>query len=282
MKIAVCSASGKLGAAVVKELIKAIGADSVIAIARKTEKASHLGVEVRKGDFNSKDDFEKALKGVDRVLLVSGMDKPENRIKQHRNVIEAAKLNGLDKLVYTSIVGDEEDTAFSPIVKSNRQTEEDVRNSGLNYSIGRNGIYIEPDLEYIDTYLKEGGITNCADEGKCTYTSKTELAHAYSQLLLKDQLNGKTLNLVGEGITQTELADSINQVYNTDLSFKNMSVEDYKAERVEALGDFLGTVIADIYEGIKNGANDVHSDFEKVTGRPHKKVLQMIEEFKSK
>ena len=282
MKIAICSASGKLGAAVVKELIKAIGADSVIAIARTTEKASHLGVEVRKGDYNSKDDFEKALKGVDRVLLVSGMDKPENRIKQHRNVIEAAKLNGLDKLVYTSIVGDEEDTAFSPIVKSNRQTEEDVRNSGLNYSIGRNGIYIEPDLEYIDTYIKEGGITNCADEGKCTYTSRTELAHAYSQLLLKDQLNGEKLNLVGEGITQTELADSINQVYNTDLSFKNMSVEDYKAERVEALGDFLGTIIAGIYEGIKNGANDVPSDFEKVTGRPHKKVLKMIKEFKNK
>lgn len=282
MKIAICSASGKLGAAVVKELIKAIGADSVIAIARTTEKASHLGVEVRKGDYNSIDDFEKALKGVDRVLLVSGMDKPENRIKQHRNVIEAAKLNGLDKLVYTSIVGDEEDTAFSPIVKSNRQTEEDVRNSGLNYSIGRNGIYIEPDLEYIDTYIKEGGITNCADEGKCTYTSRTELAHAYSQLLLKDQLNGEKLNLVGEGITQTELADSINQVYNTDLSFKNMSVEDYKAERVEALGDFLGTIIAGIYEGIKNGANDVPSDFEKVTGRPHKKVLKMIKEFKNK
>ena len=282
MKIAICSASGKLGAAVVKELIKAIGADSVIAIARTTEKASHLGVEVRKGDYNSIDDFEKALKGVDRVLLVSGMDKPENRIKQHRNVIEAAKLNGLDKLVYTSIVGDEEDTAFSPIVESNRQTEEDVRNSGLNYSIGRNGIYIEPDLEYIDTYIKEGGITNCADEGKCTYTSRTELAHAYSQLLLKDQLNGEKLNLVGEGITQTELADSINQVYNTDLSFKNMSVEDYKAERVEALGDFLGTIIAGIYEGIKNGANDVPSDFEKVTGRPHKKVLKMIKEFKNK
>jgi len=33
------------------------------------------------------------------------------------------------------------------------------------------------------------------------------------------------------------------------------------------LGDFIGTVIAGIYQGIKNGANDISSDFEKVTGR---------------
>lgn len=61
------------------------------------------------------------------------MDNPQKRIQQHRNVIEAAKENGVQKIVYTSIVGDEVETAFSPIIKSNRQTENDVRESGLNW-----------------------------------------------------------------------------------------------------------------------------------------------------
>ncbi len=281
MKIAVTSASGQLGSAIVKQLIKDIGKENVVGIARTPEKAKHLGIEIRKGDYNSRSDFDEALKGINAVLLVSGMDKPENRIQQHRNVIEAAKQNGVQKIVYTSIVGDENKTAFSPVVKSNRQTEEDVRNSGLQYVIGRNGIYIEPDLDYIDTYVKEGGITNCAADGRCTYTSRGELGYAYAKMLVNNDLNGRTLNLVGEGITQAQLAEYINQVFGTDLEFTSISVVDYKKERQAALGDFLGTIIAGIYEGIKNGANDVPSDYRKAAGRPHKSLLEIMEEIKN-
>lgn len=276
MKIAVTSASGQLGAAITRSLIKEIGTENVVAIARTPSKAEGLGVEVRRGDYNKSEEFNEALKGIDKVLLVSGMDDPQKRIPQHRNVIEAAKQNGVKKIVYTSIVGDEKNTAFSPVVASNRQTEEDIRDSGLDYVIGRNGIYIEPDLEYIDTYVKEGGIVNCAADGICTYTSREELGFAYAQMLLNDALNGETLNLVGEGITQAQLAAYINEVYGTDLSYRSISVAEYKNERQTALGEFLGTIIAGIYEGIRNGANDVTSDFEKAAGRPHKSALELI------
>jgi NAD(P)H dehydrogenase (quinone) len=63
-------------------------------------------------------------------------------------VIEAAKFSGVKKIEYTSIVGDEQNSAFGPVVQSNRQNEKDVQNSGLECVIGRNGIYLEPDLEY--------------------------------------------------------------------------------------------------------------------------------------
>ncbi len=279
MKIAVTSASGKLGASIVKHLVRLIGKDNVIGIARTPEKAKHLGVEIRKGDYNNREDFNSALKGVDKVLLVSGMDEPQKRIEQHRNVIEAAKQNGVQKIVYTSIVGSETGTAFSPVVNSNRQTEEDVRNSGLQWIIGRNGIYIEPDLEYVDTYVKEGEIRNCAADGKCGYTSREELGFAYAQMLYNDKLNNQTYNLLGEAITQTQLAEYINEVYKTDLKYTSVGVDEYKQERQEALGEFMGTVIAGIYEGIKNGANEVPSDFESAAGRSHKAPLEMITDY---
>lgn len=280
MKIAVTSANGKLGSTIVKQLIEQIGRENVIGIARTPSKAEHLGVEVRKGDYHSREEFDKALQNVDAVMLLSGMDAPDKRIGQHRNVIEAAKANGVKKIVYTSIIGAESDTAFSPIVQSNRQTEEDVRNSGLNWAIGRNGIYIEPDLEYLDTYVKEGEIRNCAGDGKCGYTSRTELAYAYTQMLLKDEHNGQTYNLTGASITQSQLADLINQVYGTDLKYNAVSIEEYKQERIADLGEFLGTVIAGIYEGMKRGVNDVPSDFEKAAGRAHSSPLEMIRRFK--
>lgn len=281
MKIAVTSASGKLGASIIKHLISEIGKENVIGVARTTKRAEHLGVEIRKGDYNNAKQLNLAFKGVDAVLLVSGMDEPQKRIIQHRNVIEAAKHNGVKKIVYTSIVGAEENNAFSPIVQTNRQTEEDIKDSGLEWVIGRNGIYIEPDLEYLDTYVKEGEITNCAGDGKCTYTSREELGYAYSKMLVEDKHNNNTYNLVGKGITQSQLADSINQVYDTDLVFNSVSFEVYLAERTIELGDFIGTVIAGIYQGINEGANDVPSDFEKAAGRPHLSPIEMMKLFKS-
>ena len=269
MTIAVTAASGHLGRVISIALVDQIGSGNVVAIVRTPEKAQDLGIEIRKGDYNSRADFDTALKGVETVLLVSGMDAPDKRIGQHRNVIEAAKAAGVSKIVYTSIQGADDGNAFSPIVQSNRQTEQDVRDSGLDWVIGRNGIYIEPDVEYLDTYIAAGEIANCAGDGKCGYTTRDELAKAYACMLTEDRHNGQTYNLHGSVLSQSELVDHFNQAFGTNLEFRNMSVEDYRAERIKELGDFLGTVIAGIYEGIRAGVLDVPSDFERAAGHPH-------------
>ena len=281
MKIAVTSATGQLGSSIIKHMIKEVGIKNVIGIARTPEKANHLGIEIRKGDYNSRKEFDVALKGVHKVLLVSGFDEPKKRIQQHRNVIEAAKFNGVKKIVYTSIIGDEEKTTFSPVVRSNRQTETDIRNSELEWVIGRNGIYIEPDIDYIDNYVKKGEIKNCAGDGKCAYTSRAELGFAYAKMLLNANHNGQIFNLVGEPISQSKLAEYINQVYNTKLVYNPVSVKEYSIERKEALGDFYGSIISGIYEGIHNGTYNVKSDYQKAAGRSHNTAIEMIRALKN-
>lgn len=269
MKIAVTAASGKLGKEIVKATVALVGNENVIGLARTPEKAKDLGIEIRPGDYNDKTALETSLKGIDVVLLVSGMDKPEKRIGQHRNVIAAAKTNGVQKIVYTSVQGAEEDTAFSPIIQSNRQTEEDVRNSGMNWAIGRNGIYIEPDIEYIETYKSLGSIVNCAGDGKCGYTTRPELAYAYAKMLTENQHHGQTYNLHGEAITQYQLADYLNYAYGTKLVYKPITVEVFRQNCIAELGDFLGTVIAGIYQGIRDGKSNNPSHYQKATGREH-------------
>ncbi len=268
MTIAVTAASGHLGAAIIKAL-RELGMDSVVGLARTPAKAKYLNVEMRMGDYNSPDDLIASLQGVDSVLLVSGMDAPNKRIEQHRNVIRAAKAAGVRKIVYTSVQGAESGTAFSPIIASNRQTEQDVRESGLDWAIGRNGIYIEPDVEYIDTYKKAGTIANCAGNGRCGYTTRPELGYAYASMLIEDKHNGQTYNLHGNLLTQSELASHFNDAFGTTFTYAPMTVDEYRKERVAELGDFIGGVIAGIYEGISMGANDNPSQFFEATGREH-------------
>ena len=269
MKIAVTAASGKLGSAIVEATVNLTSKDQVVALARTPERALGLGVEVRAGDYEDAEQLEQSLQGVDVVLLVSGMDDPDKRIGQHRNVIEAAKKAGVRKIVYTSVQGAEENTAFSPVIQSNRQTEQDVRESGLEWVNGRNGIYIEPDIEYIESYKKAGGIFNCAGEGRCGYTTREELGYAYARMLVEDKHNGNTYNLHGDAITQAQLTDYMNGAFGSDLTFKSMSVEEFRLDRVSELGDFIGTVIAGIYQGILEGKSDNPSHFEQAAGRKH-------------
>lgn len=269
MKIAITAASGQLGKEIVKASIALLTRDNVIGLARTPDKAKNLGVEIRPGDYNDKNVLEESLRSVDTLLLVSGMDDPKKRIEQHRNVIQAAQNSGVKKIVYTSVQGADENTAFSPIIQSNRQTEQDIRSSGLDWVIGRNGIYIEPDIEYIETYKESGGIFNCAGDGKCGYTTRPELAYAYARMLTEDTHNSQIYNLHGEAITQYQLAEYLNSAFGTDLTYTPMSVEEYRKERVAELGEFLGTVISGIYQGIREGKADNPSHFYEAAGREH-------------
>lgn len=269
MTIAITSVSGQLGAAISRALIDMNPAGNIVGLARSPEKVKNLAVDVRPGDYADPQQLQTSLQGVDTLLLVSGNAAPDERIGQHRNVIEAARTAGVSKLVYTSVQGAEDGTAFSPVVQSNRQTEADVRNCGLEWVIGRNGIYIEPDVEYIDSYRKAGEIANSAGDGRCAYTTRAELAVAYAHMLTETRHKGCTYNLHGDLITQAQLADYMNRAFGTELQYRAMSHEAFKADRIAELGDFMGTVIAGIYQGIRDGALDHPSDFERAAGRAH-------------
>lgn len=269
MKIAVTAANGRLGSEIIKKLLLELSPDRVVGLARTPAKAQGLGVEVRPGDYNDKSQFDAALQDIDTVILISGMDPPDKRIENHRNVIHAAQEAGVQKIVYASIIGADSGTTFAPIVASNRRTEEDIRENSLQWVIGRNGLYIEPDVEYLDNYIREGKIANCAADGKCSYTTRSELAHAYAKLATHKKYNGATYVLAGEAITQQQLTDLFNAYFGLSLVYEPMSVDTYQQERTEALGEFLGTIISGIYAGIRDGSFDAVPDYEAATDRPH-------------
>lgn len=269
MKIAVTTAGGGLGSAIIEQLKSELPTENIIGLARTPHKAAHLGVDIRPGDYGKPEDLESSLQGVDAVLLVSSMNDPQERIGLHRNVISAAKNAGVKKIVYTSIFGEELDFGFNPIIASNRQTEADIRESGLHWVNGRNGLYIEPDVEYLDVYKKEGKIANSAGDGRCSYTIRAKLAFAYARMLQDDKHNGQTYTLCGQAITQAKLVEYFNTTFGIHLIYEPMSVAAYTTERQKELGTHMGTIIGGIYEGIRLGKMDVNSDYEKAAGRPH-------------
>ena len=113
-------------------------AHDIIALARSPEKAAGLGIEVREADYDRPEMLEPALRGVDTLLLISASEIGK-RAAQHHNVIEAAKRSDVKRIVYTSLL--HADTSPIGLAGEHRATEEEIKASGVPYTILRNGWY---------------------------------------------------------------------------------------------------------------------------------------------
>jgi len=287
MKVAVTAAGGNLGHAILKYLVAEIGAANVVAVARSPKKVTIPEIEKRSGDYNSVDELTEAFNGIDSVVMISAPVGDWDRIPMHRNVINAAKAAGVSKMVFTSIVGSgiEKDTWFWPTQLVNRQAEADLQESGLDWVVARNGLYLEKDLAHIVHSRDVGVYRNIVADGLAGYITVDELAYATAKLATNDAANGQVYDLVGDSLSQAGLVELANQVYGMDVRYQTISDEENIAElmkdpKIAARGEYVAKMLTGCFQAVRVGAFNVESDFERAAGRPVKPTLQMIEELR--
>lgn len=139
--IAITGASGQLGRLVIQSLLERVPAEQIVALVRDPGKVQDLaarGVVVRTADYNQPATLTAALKGVDKLLLISS-NELGNRAAQHRAVIDAAKAAGVTLLAYTSVL--HADTSILGLAAEHRDTEAALKASGVPHVLLRNGWY---------------------------------------------------------------------------------------------------------------------------------------------
>lgn len=287
MKIAVTAASGRLGHAILRELRARTELQNIVAVARSVGKVEVSGIEKRHGDYDSVLSMVTALSGIDTVVLISAPVGDWDRVRMHRNVIDAARQAGVRKIVYTSVVGNglEQGTWFWNTQQINRQTEEDLKVSGLQWVVARNGLYLEMDLRHIIHATESGVYRNVAGDGQCGYISINELAVATARLAMGEQHNGQTYSLVGPNMTQSGLVELANEVFGIKVRYETISDEEniailMKDGKIASRGIDVARMLTGCFQCIRVGAFDVPSDFEQAAGRPVKTTRQMMEELR--
>jgi NAD(P)H dehydrogenase (quinone) len=289
MKIAVTAASGRLGHAILGYLGDEIGTDNVVAVARSPEKIDVPGIETRRGDYQSIDEIASACDGVDTVIMISApVTKGTDRVAMHRNVIEGAKRAGVRRMLFTSVIGNgkEKGTMFFATQKVNRQAEYDLQESGTEWIVARNALYLELDLNHIIRANESGVYQNNAGDGRCGYLTIDELAFATAKLAAGDQHTGRIYNLIGRTThTQTELVAMANEVFGLNIRYEVMSAEDNIARfmrdpAISSRGEDVARMLTGCFECVAVGAFDVESDFEAAAGRPAKTTVEQMEDIR--
>jgi NAD(P)H dehydrogenase (quinone) len=176
--IVVTGASGALGQLVVEGLLEKVPAAHIVAAVRDPAKVAHLaarGVQVRRADYEDAASLDAALAGAERVLLVSA-NVVGKRVAQHRAVIDAAKRAGVKLLAYTSIL--RADSSPLRLAEEHVATEAAIRDSGLTYSLLRNGWYFENFSGRIAGAAQRGDMVGSAGEGRISAAARADYAAA--------------------------------------------------------------------------------------------------------
>ncbi len=254
--IVITGATGQLGRLVIAALLRKMPASGIVAAVRNGEKAKDLaarGVEVRIADYNVPSAWDAALKGAEKVLLISSSELG-GRAKQHCSVIEAAKRQGVKLLAYTSIL--RADTSPIGLAAEHKETEAAIRASGVPSALLRNCWYTENYTMGIPGVLAAGSLYGCAGNGRVSSAARIDYAEAAAAVLTLPDQAGKVYELAGDNAyTHAEFADEISRQAGRKIGYVDITEAEYReALRKAGLPDAYAALIADSDAAASKGA----------------------------
>ncbi|SDO61550.1 NAD(P)H dehydrogenase (quinone) [Microbacterium sp. ru370.1] len=281
MTLLVTAASGHLGRLVVDALLeRGVAASDIVAGVRTPSKVDDLaarGVGVVELDYSRPDTLAPALEGVERVLLISGTDA--DRVAGHRNVIEAARAAGVERLVYTSAPRvDEIDYALGA---DHKATEEAIAASGLSATVLRHNWYTENYLDAVARAAQTGEIVAAVGDARVASASRRDYAEAAALALTTDELAGRTLEVGGDvAWTYDDLAAAASEVLGRPVIYTSVTLAQLE-DGLKAAGLDAGTAafIAGTDDAIARGAlSQTDGTLSALLGRPTTPLVEGLRE----
>jgi NAD(P)H dehydrogenase (quinone) len=271
-RILVTGANGQLGRLTIDALLKTVPAGQIVAGLRDPSKGADLaakGVSVVAVDYAKPETLDAALKGIDRVLLVSS-NALGQRVAQHRNVVDAAKKAGVKLIAYTSVL--RADTTKLSVAAEHLPTEELIRASGLPFVLLRNGWYTENYTASIPAALAHNALISSAQDGRISSATRADYAAAAAVVLTAETGHaGKTYELAGDdAFTLTAFAAEIAKQSGKTVAYVRLPEADFKAALVGAgLPVEVAELIATSDTAAADGALfDDSRTLSKLIGRP--------------
>lgn len=190
--ILVTGAAGALGTLVAEQL--ADHGDTVLGT--RDPRQVQAPLPVRRIDFDDPAGLSQGFAGVDVLLMISaGYGEDDTVMARHGAAVDAAQKAGVGHVVYTSLTaaGD-----HLPYALPHRWTERRLRESGMDWTILRNGLYAEL-MAGLAAPSADGRITAPFGDGRLAAVARADLAEAAARVAVEPAAHaGRVYELVGE------------------------------------------------------------------------------------
>ena len=274
--IGITGVTGKLGS-YVADLVDQQGISS-IHLARSPERAKvYASAELRKMVYANTPEVVEALKGIDVLLMVSARENPE-RVEEHKSFLDAAKLAGVQHIVYTSFYGADEKATFT-LSRDHAQTEAYIKKLGFTYTFLRDNFYLD---FFIDIALENGEIRGPAGRGRVSAVARKDTSRVAAEIILNPkEWENQTLNLTGpENLSMEEIVALLSKETGNAITYVDESVEEaYESRKKWPAQNWEYDAWVSTYTAIKAGEQaGVSTDVKKVLGRPAMSLIDVLKE----
>lgn len=195
------------------------------------EKYKGVDVEKRVADFNDEKGLVNAFSGIDTMVLISMPFVGPKRRAAQKKALDAAVKAGVNRVVYTSIVGAGELVIDTYEVNDHVWFEAYVKEQPIHYLFLRDSQYAEAMVSnYINAYTNTDNVlaNNMAD-GKMAYISRNDCAVACAYAAMSD-LSDRVINVNGaELLTISEYIAIANEVTGHHVKYVEINDEEQYA-----------------------------------------------------
>ena len=264
-KIAVTGVTGNLGG-MVSRLCKKNGIE-VRNLARNVEKAEKLGFSnVFKSSYDKSEDTVKSLEGIEVLFMVSGSENP-NRVQQHKDFIDAAKIAGVSHIIYLSFYNASKNSIFT-LGRDHYATEEYIKENGFKYTFLRDNFYVD---FFVDLCKEYGEIKGPARKGKVSAVVRSDVSEVAAKILENPgKWENHTLNMTGpEELSMTEIVKAVSEYLGKEIKYIEETVEEaYESRKIWKAEQWEYDSWVSTYTAIaENEQSGISNDIEKVLGR---------------
>lgn len=234
-RIAVTGATGNLGGLVIDHLrTLGVKAQDIVPFVRSAEKGERfraLGMLPRVASYDDPAGFQKALEGIDKLVLISPpvLDNAK-RLDQLHGAVMAAHASRLSQLALVSL-SDPEERPFG-LEDVDLAAEHSIRAVGIPFTFLRNSVYLDELGPELAVAFKSGELVSATGNHTLNWAPRAEQAAAIAASVTQDGHIGATYNLVSpEPYTYDDVAAILGQVAARTITHRQVQPE----EAVQAL-----------------------------------------------
>jgi uncharacterized protein YbjT (DUF2867 family) len=272
--IFIIGGTGKIGQELLKQLaVKNVKAKVLVRSAQKAESVKSLGHEPVEGDFTKPATFENALKGVEKLFLLTTSANQDRWAADEIAIVEAAKKAGVKTIVQLSVSGASLDSPIN-LAQQHAKVEAFVKSSGLSYTILQPTGFMQNFLGQAGS-IKQGAIYGNYKEGKMPFVDARDIAAVAVAALTESGHEGKTYPITGgEALSYSQVASKLSQVTGKTVNYVDIPAEGVvKGMTGMGFPEWLAKDLSKLGEAVAAGYTGQISDVvEKVT---HKKPITL-------
>jgi len=285
-KILITGATGQVGSKTIDFLLKEKGIEIVAAVRspEKTKAFVARGIATIILDFDDESTHLPALKGIDRLFVVTGYTV--DMLRQSKALLDNAKKAGVDHVVHLGACGRDDTTvahwAWHQFV------ERYIQWSGFSYTHLRPETFMQNVLSYGGKKAIENGVIHAYVEGaRLSWVDVDDVAQVAALALAHPELHaGRTYRLGYDAVSFGELAELMTAIVGRPFRYEPLAPEVF-LESMRSAGAEMAYMNC-VYDHWKRyaagtipGADDTFDNFPVITGKQPAKWADFIQRHKA-